>query len=230
MNKAIFWDFDNTLAYRDGKWTQSLANVLENHGYDDSLREKYSFWFRNELPWHRWNESHESYFEGQSWWEFVNNVISHAVRDAGVPDSHNDKLTRSFKEEYLRLEAWHLFDETIETLEKSKSLGYSNVIVSNHTPELQWLSEQLGIAEYFDLILTSALVGYDKPHPMIYEAAEQKDRYEEIYMVGDNHEADVMGGNLRGYISILVRGDNPKNYGQFAKDLRGIWQFISPSA
>ena len=148
------------------------------------------------------------------------------MRNAGVPESENHNISEQFRGEYLRIEAWHLFGETITSLEKSKERGFSNVIVSNHTPELTWLSEQLGIAGYFDLILSSALVGYDKPHPLLYEKAEQQDKYEEIYMVGDNFTADVMGGNLRGYISILVRGDNPRGYEQFAKDLNGIWQYI----
>jgi HAD superfamily hydrolase (TIGR01549 family) len=226
MEKAIFWDFDNTLAFRDGKWTQSLVNVLENNGYTDPYRDKISPHFRTALPWNRWEEAHKDYFEGKNWWDFVNGVIAHAVKSAGIPEREILKLAEQFRNEYLRIEAWRLFKETIVNLEKSKALGFSNVIVSNHTPELIWLTEQLGIAPYFDLILSSAIVGYDKPHPLIYEKAEQQNRYEQIYMVGDNFTADVMGGNLQRYISILVRGDNPNGYGHFANDLDGIWQFI----
>jgi hypothetical protein len=40
--------------------------------------------------------------------------------------------------------------------------GYTNVIVSNHVPELPDLAEEgLGIKEYFSEIYTSALMGYE---------------------------------------------------------------------
>lgn len=228
MSKTcVLWDFDYTLAYRDGKWTQSLINILENNGYSDPDPDKISPFFKTALPWNRWREAHDEYFEGKSWWDFVNGVVSDAVCAAGVPDRENRKLTEQFRGEYLRLETWHLFEETERNLQRSRDRGFANIIVSNHTPELEWLAEKLGIREYFDLVLTSALVGYDKPHPELYKRAEESGRFDRIYMVGDNYRADVLGGNDRGYISILVRGENLNNYKRFAPTLDGIWEFIS---
>lgn len=224
--KCILWDFDYTLAYRDGKWTQSLMNIFENNGYEQPEWNTVSIFFRTALPWNRWEEAHADYFGEKSWWEFVNGVISEAVRAAGVPEPDNRNLTEQFRSEYLRLEAWHLFEETERNLIRSREKGFSNIIVSNHTPELEWLAGQLGIASHFDRILTSALVGYDKPHGKLYEAAESAGPFDRIYMVGDNYHADVLGGRKRGYASILVRGENENDYELFAPTLDGIWQFI----
>lgn len=226
-SKCILWDFDCTLAYRDGKWTQSLINVLENNGYSDPDSEKISPYFKTALPWNRWKEAHADYFGGKSWWEFVNTVISDALRASGVPEQENHKLTKQFRQEYLRLDAWHLYEETKRNLQRSRDKGFANIIVSNHTPELEWLAGELGIKDFFDLILTSALVGYDKPHPDLYARAEESGPFESIYMVGDNYHADVLGGNERGYTSILVRGENDYGYTRFAPTLDNIWNFIS---
>lgn len=226
-NKCILWDFDNTLAYRDGKWTKSLCNVLVNNGYNEFNHESISNTFKTGFPWHRYEEAHSDYFNNMSWWEYVNTLISKAIFAVGIIDAEeNKRLTNQFKKEYMRIDSWSLYDDTIRNLEYSISLGYKNVILSNHIPELELLGEGLGITKYFESVITSAKVGYEKPNRKIFEEVFKLSRNDEYYMIGDNYSADVVGGINSGFNSILVRKENTMNYNKYSKDLDGIWEFI----
>jgi hypothetical protein len=55
-----------------------------------------------------------------------------------------------------------------------KEKGYSNVILSNHIPELPRIVEELGLSPYLIDCISSANVGYEKPNAKIYEHALEK--------------------------------------------------------
>ncbi|MCK5130144.1 MAG: HAD-IA family hydrolase [Clostridiales bacterium] len=227
MCKCILWDFDNTLGYRDGMWSHSLKNVLNNNGYYDFNRKDISESLSTGYPWQRHSEAHADYFDGLTWWEYINTQISKALEVVGIVEGvENNRLTLLFKDEYLRHDAWYLYDDTIRNLEKSKSLGYANIILSNHVPELEELVKYLNIQQYFKAIISSANVGYDKPNVNIYKEIYYYGNFDEYYMVGDNYEADVQGALDFGLNAILVRKENTMNYPKYSKDLDGIWKFI----
>lgn len=226
-DKCLLWDFDNTLAKRDGMWTKSLCNVLINNGYKDFKVQLISDSFSTGFPWHRYEEAHTDYFNNMNWWDYINTLISKALYAIGVDNQNeNNKLVNQFKEEYLRIDAWSLFDDTIHCLKHSVNMGYNNIILSNHTPELEMLVEGLGIKEYFKFIITSANVGYDKPNMKIFEEVFKYGTYDEYYMIGDSYSADIIGANNIGFNAILVRKENSMNYKNYSKDLNGIWKFI----
>lgn len=227
-NICILWDFDNTLAYRDGMWTQSLVNVLGNNGYNHIDSKLISKVFETGFPWHRHKEAHSAYFNNMTWWDYVNTLISKALHAIGITNiEENKKLTCQFKDEYLRIDAWHLFEDTICNLEYSHLQGYSNAILSNHTPELEELVEGLGIRNYFEIVITSGKVGYEKPHPKFFQEIYKYGKYDRCYMIGDSYNADIVGGINCGFTSILVRKENTMQYEQYSKYLDGIWQFIN---
>lgn len=83
--------------------------------------------------------------------------------------------------------------------------GWRHVIVSNHIPELPALVGALGLAGWFDAAVTSAQVGFEKPHPRLFEAARAVSPNPPIWMIGDNPIADVAGARSAGLDAILVR-------------------------
>lgn len=226
-NICLLWDFDNTLAYRDGMWTKSLSNVLNNNGYYDFDKDIISTTLQKGYPWSRHEEAHKDYFGEHSWWEYINSLIIGALNAIGMTDSdENEKIAKQFKDEYLRYDAWYLYDETLRNLDYSVQNGYSNIILSNHVPELSNLVESLGITKYFKTQITSALVGYDKPHPNIFNEAKKYGTYDKYYMIGDNYEADVLGAKAAGFEAIMVRKENIAEYERYAQTLDGIWEYI----
>jgi putative hydrolase of the HAD superfamily len=77
---------------------------------------------------------------------------------------------------------------------------------SNHVPELSALASALDLAGQFDRILTSALLGYEKPNPRAFELALDACGHPgEVWMVGDSPIADVAGAEALGIPAILVR-------------------------
>jgi putative hydrolase of the HAD superfamily len=82
------------------------------------------------------------------------------------------------------------------------------VILSNHVPELEGIVEALGLSNVIDAVVNSARTGYEKPHPEAYAAGRAAaGDPDELWMVGDNHVADVAGAEAAGIRAILVRGD-----------------------
>ncbi|GAA2483744.1 HAD family hydrolase [Winogradskya humida] len=57
-------------------------------------------------------------------------------------------------------------------------------------------------------VLTSAVTGFEKPHPAMYAAALTRTRGGRVWMAGDNPDADVAGARAAGIPALLVR-DRP---------------------
>ena len=223
-NKCLVWDFDNTLAKRDGLWSKSLMNVLSSNGHKNIDQNVISNYLKNGFPWHRYDEAHHSYMDN-GWWQYIKILITKALSAVGINEDI-DKLTKELKDEYMRIEAWSLFDETIESLEISRNKGYANIILSNHIPELEDIIEDLGLLEYFEAVFTFGKVGYEKPNKRIFEELYKNYRYEKYYMIGDSYKADIIGAQNVGFSPILVRSKNDMNYEKYAQGLFGIWRYI----
>jgi putative hydrolase of the HAD superfamily len=224
--KQIIWDFDNTLAYRDGMWTQSLCNVLERNGYIEYAYDAIKDCFRSGLPWHFPYKAHSEYFNDLGWWDFTNITVSKAVSAAGIEGEENRRLTLQFRDEYLKKSEWHLFEDTKETLEKASMMGYGSIILSNHTPELIDIVRHLGIEGYFSEVISSALAGYEKPDPRMFGLAMRDKHPDEFVMIGDNYSADILGALDLGINAVLVRSANDNDYDKYSENLTEIWKYI----
>ena len=83
-------------------------------------------------------------------------------------------------------------------------------MLSNNFPELRQISEDIGIARFFDEFVVSALVGYEKPRKEIFDYALKIANYpEEVYMIGDNPISDIIGAKNAGIKSIHIGGNSP---------------------
>ena len=209
--KAIFWDFDATLAYNDGKWT-GTATDLVNERYPelpvrrDDIRPSMS---DGGFPWHNPDLAHP----GQSpdeWWESLQPLLIRAYRNASVPEDIAIELAGLFRAAYLDISKWHLFDDTITGLAALRDLGWKHYILSNHVPELPSIVEQLELMPYLEEVSTSAETGYEKPNPEAFRQMIRKlPKDSTIWMIGDNIEADVIGAEAVGLPAILVRSEHP---------------------
>lgn len=224
---TLIWDFDETLAYRDGKWTRSMYEILVRNGYEHLSEDDVRPYFKSGLPWHRSDEAHMEYFLDEDWWTHITEVIRLKLTQLGFDEYQSKRLSGQFRAEYLDLSKWHLYEDTLEALEFSVSKGHVNIILSNHVPELKDIVRHLGIDKYFQTIITSADVGYDKPHPAIYEEAlGHLENGSRVYMIGDSYKADVLGATAMGIDAIWVRQENLIEFDKHCEGLNGIWQFI----
>jgi len=227
FHQYLFWDFDGTLAYRDGMWTQTVFDLLQENGFYQIGFDEIRPYLQQGFPWHKPELPHETFFGGISWWEYMTGYFKTVLRELGVDGIPADEIAEQIRGEYLDQTKWHLFGDTVPCLKKAVEKGYINAIVSNHVPELPELVSGLGIEYYFTRIYTSGLVGYEKPNPAIYRTAlEGLDKPCEVTMIGDNMAADVEGARNAGLKAILVRKENAGDYPYYCADLNGIFDLL----
>lgn len=107
----------------------------------------------------------------EHWWAALRPVFLDAYGAVGVPFDVAGRAADQIAGEFYRAHAWELIRGAVDALQIICALGYDNVILSNHRPELPQLVEALGLSKWIALTISSAAVGAEKPHPRIFEYA-----------------------------------------------------------
>jgi putative hydrolase of the HAD superfamily len=203
--RVVFWDFDGTLAFRDGLWSSTLAKALELVAPElaltaADLREEIAVGF----PWHAPDVARVTQSAAE-WWAAQRPLFLGAYASAGVGRDAADAAIARIPREYYRPSAWILAHDAIPALRMTADAGYRNAILSNHAPELPGLVADLGLGAWIDTTVTSAVVGAEKPDPRIFQHAMLlTDAGEDVWMVGDNPRADIAGAEALGIRAIQV--------------------------
>jgi len=225
--KYLMWDFDNTLAYRQGMWSQTIHSLLQDCGYKDIELDAVRALLNTGFPWHCHEISHEEFFKGVDWWEHMTSHFSSILLKLGIEEAVSKKMASEIKDRYLDVSQWVIYDDTVTCLEEAISRGYENVILSNHVPELPQLVKELELSKYFSQICTSAELGYEKPNIQIYKLVMDKlEDCEEVTMIGDSYSADIEGAINAGLKAILVRKENTNNYQKYCSGLEEIFNYL----
>lgn len=193
--KHIFFDLDHTLwdfetnsdlafekCFQNLQFKVDLAKFLN---YYRPINFKYWKLYREEKV----NKTQLRYGRLKETFDILNIVVS-------------DELIETISVEYIRVlpENNQLFEGAIEILEHL-SLKYQMHIITNGFQEVQFLKlEKSGIVKYFKHIITSESVGFQKPHPDIFNHAMKLAGATpvESIMIGDSWEADIMGAHQCG--------------------------------
>lgn len=227
--KKLIFDFDNTLAYRDGMWTATIHEILRENGYQDISYNEIEPFTRIGFPWYDYEIPHEKFFKDLSWWGYMEKMIESILIKLNIDNSKANKLSKLFKDKYLNIEKWHLFDDTYEVLEQANNNNYKCYILTNHTPEIHDIINGLGLNGVIKKVFNSADIGYEKPHYKIYQSLlnDLADEPENFIMIGDNYISDITGARSNGMYAILVRSENKYNYKYYSKDLKNIFGIIN---
>lgn len=206
-NKFVFWDFDGTLATRNGFWGRCLVEILDSEepGHHIELDQLNPF-LRNGFPWHRHEEPHLHLSEPDAWWAEISKLLFGALVGVGYEGPKAAELAGLVRARFLEPSAFKVFEDVVPALELLRSSGWRHLVLSNHAPELETLVKGLPIGDLIDITITSALTGYEKPHPLAFRAAmEAAGHPENVWMVGDNPIADVAGAERAGIPAIWLR-------------------------
>jgi putative hydrolase of the HAD superfamily len=212
MKNYLIWDFDGTLAYRQGGWTEALLEVIHREAPTcevtaDQLRP----YLQAGFPWHTPEQSHPAITAAEQWWNALDPVFVRAFRAIGIGVQQARRLTKQVRQVYPHPAHWCLFDDTIPTLAQLSAQGWSHVILSNHVPELPAIIHHLQLGPYIGHIFNSAETGYEKPHPQAFRhvLATLGDNAL-VWMIGDNLQADIIGAARVGIAGILARSHHPE--------------------
>ncbi|WP_054957290.1 HAD family hydrolase [Paenibacillus dakarensis] len=211
--KILFWDFDGTLGYRKtGMWGASMLQALIEYDPNTKLTAPdFRQFLMSGFPWHHPEKSYTYINSAEAWWEPIQRKFVEGFVHYGVPYVDAERLAVNTKTLFLDKSYWALFDDTLDTLDELKNLGWKHVIVSNHVPELGEIIEYLGLKHKIIDFVNSALVGYEKPNPSIFQhALSRSGNPKHVWMIGDNFDADVLGAERIGIRSILVRNTDSR--------------------
>ena len=119
-----------------------------------------------------------------------------------VTDTFGDSIPSEamgevFEDLYLHFvepSAWTLDPGIRPLLERLRRQGFRLGILSNWDRRLRRTLEKLGLLELFDEFVISNEIGWEKPHPVVFEQAVEKAGCgaENILHVGDSREADIL--------------------------------------
>lgn len=120
----------------------------------------------------------------------------------------NEELAISMSKDYVRISPTKtaLFPDTIPVL-KNLSQRYSMHIITNGFNEVQFVKlDNSGLSPYFEHIITSEMVGVQKPHSEVFDYALQKAGAlaKESLMIGDDQLSDIQGAKSAGIDQVFV--------------------------
>jgi HAD superfamily hydrolase (TIGR01509 family) len=119
------------------------------------------------------------------------------------------------------LEQWHqapmvALPGAADCLARLKRAGFAIALCSNWGWDLTADLAGTRLADYIDVFVTSAQVGYRKPHTRIYQATLELAgfRAEDAVFIGDSPRTDALGPQRAGMRSVLVTRAKEQVYGE----------------
>jgi putative hydrolase of the HAD superfamily len=209
--KYLIWDFDGTLGYRPGQWSGALVQVLRRFaGLEVDIQTVRPF-MQKGFPWHSPNRANPPRRDADDWWEALAPIFQQAFVACGLSGEDARSLAGKVRSVYTDVEEWKLYEDTSDVLSELHQEGWNHAILSNHVPELPSLVAGLGLGSLIGHISNSAETGFEKPHPRAFQSVlEVLEAPGEVWMIGDNILADVLGAESVGLRAILVRSEDPR--------------------
>ncbi len=204
--ELVVFDFDGTLAYRPGMWSQCLLDVFDSqrprHGVTiGDLRSQ----LRDGFPWHQPETPHTQIRSANDWWRMFGELIDRSYLAVGAEIEELESLRDGVRSHFCDASRFHLYPDVVEAMQELRTAGVPVVILSNHVPELVAITSELGLDGYVDKVFTSALIGYEKPHAEAFGIACRGFEPSTAWMIGDNPTADKRGAEDAGMHGVLVR-------------------------
>ena len=213
--RAVLFDFDGTLGYYLPSHLELYVEAAEEQGVAVTLGALRSAIDAGWAPWETaYGVDHSAHSGSEEGFAEVRALL-HLGRFAAAGVEADPAVMQSIADRLVVLEAdprhLALFQDTVPALERVRAAGLRAYIVSNHIWRLPEAVEALGLwspggGGLVEDVLTSARVGYRKPHPEIFRAAAAmagEDPSTLLY-VGDNVAHDVEGARAAGMRAVLI--------------------------
>jgi putative hydrolase of the HAD superfamily len=231
---AVFFDAANTLVHPEPAVGELYARTARKYGVDVSAADVQGQFRRS------WETLQAKAVgdpvrygigeaDGRRWWQAL---VAETFRPLGMPqpfETFFDELYSLFASP----EVWRVYPEVLEVLQALQARGLSLGVISNWDIRLGPLLEGLGLMPYFRHVVLSAVVGWEKPHRRIFEAALELAGVpaEQALHVGDNYQQDVVGAQQAGMYAVwLCRRGGPTADCPVIPSLRELVTIIDDTA
>lgn len=205
--KTISFDCGGTLFYETKEDHVIYKEILNDLGINiDAAKVKEALNCAGEW-WDEKAKKGEVWTE-DTWAELLKRVASRLE----LPNP--DKIVAELLEIRPKRAAVQAYDDAAPTLKKLKQQGIKLIAVSNVSSEenLRIYLKIAGLLDYFEILVASGSVGYEKPNPEIFKLAAKvaKTPIQNMIHVGDKYEEDCRGPESAGMKAILI--DRKGNY------------------
>jgi len=221
--KAVLFDLGNTLVGGSDTYeafmssVASLLKLLKELGFQVDERRVVEVRLRNRELFKEVRRASMREVVGEVW-------MAKDLRDLGIEPS--EELVAMALKAHCEAILSHRFayEDAVEALEELKGAGVDMAVVSNVS--VHWLAEEslrrLGLLGFFKAVVTSAQVGWRKPHPFIFVEALRGVgcKPDEAAFVGDDPVADVGGAKRVGMKAVLIERGAARSTLREAPDLR----------
>lgn len=226
---VIFIDLDNTIWDFEANSKNSLCLCYDKFGYERFFPDFNTFYTlyhqHNDLLWGLYREAKITKQELNRE-RFAFPLESVGVKDVILAENFGKCYLETLSQQSL------LIDGAFDLLTYLKTRGYRLFILSNGFEEVQSKKiENAHISNFFEDIILSDHIGYNKPHAKIFEHALQIARVEkaQTVMIGDDWEADIIGAKNSGIDQVFFNRTNKST--SFAptyevKELPAIKKFL----
>jgi len=118
-----------------------------------------------------------------------------------------DRAARDIYDEWAACRHFFLYDDVEPALRRLAGAGLKIGLISNTQRPLDEFAAHFALENIFSAAISSAELGYLKPHPAIFEAALAAvgEPAGAAVMVGDSVKADIEGARQIGMRAVLVR-------------------------
>jgi HAD superfamily hydrolase (TIGR01509 family) len=198
--KLILFDAGNTLVWVDHPY---LLGLLGEYGYEVTEEQLL------EAEYAAKRMMDELIRSGNSGTDASRGPIYFArvLAEVGVDPSLLPSLAPRIAARHAESNLWcRVRPGTAEALRELRERGHRLGVISNSDGRIEELLASVGLAEYFDFIIDSHVVGFEKPDPRIFHLGCERGGVapEDVVYVGDLYEIDVVGARGAGLRAVLI--------------------------
>ena len=206
MIKSVFFDLYQTLVYFAPRREELHASVLKDFGIDVkpevfnrplAAADK----FISEKTGSTLVTGHSEEDRMALWAQYEEVVL----RETGIEVS--EKLVLGLLGKMRQAKSkMTLFDDVMPSLTDLKGRGMILGLISNIDRDINLLVTELRLQKLIQVAVTSREIGFNKPHPEIFQAALKRAGVQasEAIFVGDQYRIDVIGANQAGMKGVLL--------------------------
>lgn len=218
---AVSIDVTGTMIHSP-RLAEIYSSVLARHGADISAER-----LRELIPtvWQefscRVSEGRDRFADhpqgDRGWWEDYMDRIC----DLGEVENPGPFAAAELYDRFAQADAWTVYDDVLPALAGLAEAGFRLIVTSNWDPRLPSILDRLDLARWFEAIVYSGAVGFEKPHQQIFRVMLEELRLPPgaVVHVGDRRLDDVEGPQAVGIPALLL--DRRKGGGDLS-DLRDL--------
>ncbi|TGK62420.1 HAD family hydrolase [Leptospira wolffii] len=223
--RYIYLDVGDTLLTMKRPAGEVYFEVLKEFGLggekfppgfmERAFRKAYAHMTRVPLPEHR-DKFHAHVDGSEGWWR---DLLGFFLKEIGS-DLEPNPIFQSIFRKFDEPSVWEVDPGFLELLDFAKKNDFGLGIISNWDHRLKQLLSSVGVLHHFDPVLVSAEFGYEKPSPLIFEAAEKLSGLsaDKLVYCGDKVELDIIPTRARGWTAFHKHPDG---------DIRDLSELVS---